>query len=314
FEHFYCPILFIDEDVSLCEGHIVNEAFDDSPRAQIVQRKDVDNFYGSKFEAEFTVLQDFQRWQESDFITNSTLRRKLAPVILAGGKRVDFFVAQKEVPPEFTPVIVEGDVSALIGLKMDFGEALAVQEAGWAVEVGKDLRLPALVSLIKAAYLTCLSLFSYRYVLSSAGRFVGWEILGRFFAQNYSRPKSMVLDTAANFFREYAHMVRPVEGNSFGFQGTISDRTVLACWSGSGFPWAIIVFIRTGSLLHAVMMPVFGHVEAVPTFLGFLSNSNDSIGVRVARLTNEDNRRFWEVGRDSRMQWPKKSIGGMWAD
>jgi len=52
FSHFFCPVLFSDEDVPLCKAHIVNLVFPDSSRIWTVQRKDVDNFYGSTFEAD----------------------------------------------------------------------------------------------------------------------------------------------------------------------------------------------------------------------------------------------------------------------
>ena len=38
FRNFYCPILFRDEAVSLCMGHVINEAFGDSDRHTTVQR------------------------------------------------------------------------------------------------------------------------------------------------------------------------------------------------------------------------------------------------------------------------------------
>ncbi|MDB5352691.1 MAG: hypothetical protein JWN86_3938 [Planctomycetota bacterium] len=44
FERFSCPILGTDEDVPLQKGHIINEAFRNSARAWIVQRRDVDSF------------------------------------------------------------------------------------------------------------------------------------------------------------------------------------------------------------------------------------------------------------------------------
>jgi hypothetical protein len=51
FNYFYCPILFRDENVPLCRGHIVNRAFPNSYRVWTAQRKDVDNFFWTYFEA-----------------------------------------------------------------------------------------------------------------------------------------------------------------------------------------------------------------------------------------------------------------------
>jgi hypothetical protein len=39
FAHFFCPILFCDEDTELCQAHIINEAFANSTRESTVQRK-----------------------------------------------------------------------------------------------------------------------------------------------------------------------------------------------------------------------------------------------------------------------------------
>ena len=42
-EHFFCPILYRDEQVDLCKAHIINSSFRDSDRTWTVQRTDVDN-------------------------------------------------------------------------------------------------------------------------------------------------------------------------------------------------------------------------------------------------------------------------------
>ena len=57
FSHFFCPILFRDEDVELCKAHVVNQAFPEAPQDWTIQRKDVDNFYVSIFESEFVAIQ-----------------------------------------------------------------------------------------------------------------------------------------------------------------------------------------------------------------------------------------------------------------
>jgi hypothetical protein len=308
FEHFFCPILFSDADTTLCKGHIVNEAFRDSARAWVVQRSDVDNFFGSRFEADFTVLQTARGTHAAEVLTNKKLRRDLEPKIVVDGKEVGFFLSREEVPEHFTKLIIEGDIKATLGLKMNRATAIAAQESNWEVEFSKDLRLPALVSLIKAAYLTNFSLFGYRYVLSAAGHFVGRHILGEFFLQNHSKSKDEVRKSAAKFFREFGHIVRPVSSNTIGLRGTITDRTVIVCWASSGFPWATIVFVRTGYLLHAVMLPVSDHLDSLPTFLDFMSNRNESIATRVARYIQRGEGNFWELAREgNRTQWPKQN-------
>jgi hypothetical protein len=58
FRWFHCPFLFRDEDVELCRGHVLNQAFVGSKRVWTIQRKDLDNFYGSFFEPDFVLIQD----------------------------------------------------------------------------------------------------------------------------------------------------------------------------------------------------------------------------------------------------------------
>lgn len=79
FKHFYCPILFKDENVELCKGHIVNSAFQESSRKWIVQRKDGDNFFGSKFESDFNLLQVNDNLSVSDKLMD----KRFNPTILA---------------------------------------------------------------------------------------------------------------------------------------------------------------------------------------------------------------------------------------
>src|SRR5260370_14299015 len=56
FQHFFCPILFKDEPTELCMGHIVSQKLSNCCRARVVQRKDVDGFYGEMVEDGFTTL------------------------------------------------------------------------------------------------------------------------------------------------------------------------------------------------------------------------------------------------------------------
>ena len=73
FRHFYCPILFVDEQAELCQAHIVNRAFPATSRKWTVQREDVDSFFGSKFEGSFTNLRFDEPGIATKAITDSYL-------------------------------------------------------------------------------------------------------------------------------------------------------------------------------------------------------------------------------------------------
>ncbi|MBV8309910.1 MAG: hypothetical protein JO344_05860 [Planctomycetaceae bacterium] len=237
FTHFFCPILQVDEDVRLQEGHIVNKAFDQSSRAWVVQRRDVDGFFGSLFEAEFVKLQDMQSTTMADLFLDPKLNRQFRPSILRNDQPVPYTTWQTRLPDAFTPVTLGDDERAMtIGLRISPEELLAAAGDKWELDVSKDVRLPALASLIKTAHLSLFHLLGYRYAAFPAGRFVGYDILGRFFRNNFGtrkqRPK--VLANAHAHFREFVHMIRPVGINRLNFEGSVSDRRMLVCVGASG--------------------------------------------------------------------------------
>lgn len=283
FAHFYCPMLFKDEDVPLCQAHIINCALPDTPRDWTVQRSDVDNFYGSRFEADFIAILYNENRSPARVLTDKTLSKRFRPRILVDAEPVDYYVATGDVPDHFTPIEYSHDGQSVeLGLKIPPQDFVA--EAELEVEIAKDVRMPALVSLVKAAHLTLFDMLGYRYALSAGGRFVGWEILGKFFYQNDDKPSAEAFENAHSFFHEFQHMVRPVQSLNLDLRGTVTDNKLVVCRGPGRSPWALIVFIRTSRSMHAVMIPVFDQPDAVATFLGFLNNRNESVKGSLACL------------------------------
>ena len=211
FSHFYCPILFRDEDVDLCRAHIINRAFPDSNRNWTVQRTDVDNFYGRIFEGDFVDIQYRGKQLAERIIGDPGLSKRLQPRIRMGGEVVEHFVAHGPVPRCFTEAVAASPSGPIrLGLKIRPDEAAAAMNKGCEIVIEKDVRLPALVSLLKAAHLTLFEMLGYRYALSAGGVFLGRDVLGEFFLQNCDLSKAEVLKDAASYFREFANMMRPV--------------------------------------------------------------------------------------------------------
>ncbi len=304
FSHFYCPIIFVDEETELCQAHIVNRTFRGSARHWTVQRKDVDGFYDSNFEVDFLDIQYNENRSLGKTITDKALSRKLHPRILVDDKQVDYFVARGDIPSYFTPINFDSDGhTILLGLKMSPQKVLATKGRKWEIDISKDVRIPALVSLIKAAHLTLFEMLGYRYVLSAGGYFVGRSILGEFFRQNHDKLKSEVLKNAHPFFREFANMVRPIQSCSLDLQGTITDGLILVCGANSGSPWALIVFIKTSQSLHAVMIPMFDQVDRVAKFMDFLKDQNEYIDVAYCQYEQSQ----WKISKKPiKLLWPKR--------
>src|SRR5579864_5896390 len=93
FTHFFCPILFKDEDVELCRAHIVNAAFPESSRNWTIQRADIDRFYGHAFESEFVNIQYRGPSLGDRVLGDPLLSRKLRPRIRIAGEEVEHFIA-----------------------------------------------------------------------------------------------------------------------------------------------------------------------------------------------------------------------------
>src|SRR4051794_29792952 len=91
FRHFFCPMLLKDEEEGLCMGHVVPQSFPDSCRARVVQRADVDNFYGRVAEADFATLPDLRRRGLQGVISDRSLRRRVQPRIVVNGQECGYY-------------------------------------------------------------------------------------------------------------------------------------------------------------------------------------------------------------------------------
>lgn len=313
FKHFYCPFLYVDEAADLCRGHVVNQAFRDAPKQWTVQRADLDSFYGRVFEAEFVALESARSTWTAGVLADRNLHRELRPSLIAGDEKIDYFVAHGPVPESFTQIAVDsgdGELSVL-GLKVSPERFNELLDTRWNIEINRDLRVASLVSLIKAAALTKFRQHGYRYALSAAGHLVGHEILGKFFLKNRSKLNVDVRRLAREFFGEFESMVRPVI-DCPDMRSTVEDRRVHVCWGASNRPWATIVFVRTGNLTNAVMMPISDRPDAIATYLEFLKNDNEMIVVREAIFSTGDGESGWKVSPTGHpVRWPK---GDSWRE
>ena len=283
YKHFYCPVLFKDENTNLCQAHIINKAFKDSDRTWTVQRKDVDSFYGSHFEAEFETIQEKGRYKADEVLASKTLSKKLKPKMYADGKRVEYYRPSSTIPTAHTPVaLADFSESTKIALKLSQEKMETESTQNWEIRIENDLRLPSLVSLLKAAHLTLFHLRGYRHPLSMGGHFVGKTILGDFYLRARGMSKNDVTELAFNHFNQFANMVRPALINPRNLKGTLTDRC-LYVWMYRDEPWALVVLVRTGDLLNSVAMPVMRSDEDSARFIRFLQEQGTTTEAKFAK-------------------------------
>ena len=308
FRHFYCPLLLKDEATALCMGHVVNQAFPDSCRTRVVQRADVDNFYGSVAEAEFTAMLA-ARGAGLEGIFASGCSKRIKRRIVVDGEDCKYYPYRGNMNPQHSRIVLEnekgGDVQHLV-LEKSNQEMLDIQHKPWSLVVECDVRVAALATLIKAAYLSLFRLFGYAWALSAAGLSIGHDLLGRFYRENVGKSLADAKEAAKSFFRPYVHMVRPILGcTGTPPRGTIEDNRAGVCFGSSGHPFAVAVCVRTGTDLHSVLMPAFDNPDSAATYWNFLGSDRESL--RIWDSVFEAERGRWVVNEPPMDAfWPKQ--------
>ena len=152
------------------------------------------------------------------------------------------------------------------------------------IEISKDARIAAMVTAIKAAHLSMFSLFGYRYATSHSRRFVGLEILGKFFRETRApEAKASAGENGLKFFHEFRHMVRIVYTQA-EIKGTLTDGSVWLCANSSEQPWGMIVFVKIGPVRNAVLLPIPDNMQTLVTFFEFLQNDHETIHTMTGRV------------------------------
>jgi hypothetical protein len=260
------------------------------------------------FEAEFVDLQFDETGVAAKAFVEPGLYRRLRPRVLLDGVAIEHFVANGVVPKEFGELRVEHDLGQVtLGLKMSPERLASVNEqSDWQFEVSRDVRVPAVVSVLKAAHLTMFELLGYAYALAPNGVWMG-QMLGSFYLENSGSRKVEVLLKAAAHFAPAAAMVRPVTAAPSAIKGTVDDQWFHFCWSSATdrVPWGIVTYVRTGETLHAVLVPTLGDDAGAARFAQFLGDSGDAFEISIGRF--EGTR--WTVEKTRRrVKWPAASL------
>ena len=303
-KHFFCPILFRDEDTTLCRAHIVNEAFQDADRTCTIQRADVDSYFGRLFESEFVTIERRNSPLVEEALSDRKLARQFRPEILLDGKVQEHYIPSDilSVPESHTTLEFHfNDNIVPLTLKLTPDEVVQSVDGKWEVRVEKDIRLATLVSLLKCAHLTLFHLLGYRYAFSSGGYLLGREVLGEHFLKARGLPKASALELANTHFKPYVSLVRPVIWTSLDIQGTLNDGHFFACGSGTQ-PWGLGILLWFSGQTHMVIVPTLLDADSAFLFNRFLQSSFPRIEIRNARILED---RF-EVATESQwIEWPE---------
>ena len=303
---FYCPILHRDEETELCAGHIINQALEDADRSWTVQRKDVDNHYGTLFEGDFMALEQNVALQVKEILADRKLARQFNPKIVIDGQSVDYYRPQGAVPKQHSELYIDSpDGFERLALKISPAEMENVPGGKIQVAVDKDVRLPAIASCLKSAHLTLFHLLGYQYALSYGGYTLGKKILGDFFLKTRGMARVKALEEAKLHFKKYQSLVRPVVQLFLDSSGTLTDNTLFLCVKGNRY-WAFVVLVQTGTQSHGVLVPILDDAESPVRFHRFLESPFPTLEVKIGRMTKEG---VWEVHPETKLlAWPPADL------
>ena len=170
FDHFYCPILHIDEPTIFCMGHITPKAL--GGNVMVPQRKDVDGFFGTVVEADLVSAIRNRGKSLAEILCSASIRREVRPRLeLPDGRTVEYYIPKdgQPLPEGHTLNAFESDdgVNIPIVLKESRQQLTCCGELNAAVKC--DCLYQGTAAALKAAHLTCFKLYGYRYVFSHVG-------------------------------------------------------------------------------------------------------------------------------------------------
>lgn len=318
FQHFYCPLMMSDEPTELCVAHVMPKCLPDTSRLCVIQRKDIDGFYGSYAEADFATMVEASKKGMNGIIRDRALLKKIKPSLHVGGKKVDYYPYQGTVAANqthFTFQPNDGCHPVELVLKIPMAEALAAQSQPWSWIFEFDCTVATLVTLIKAAYLTLFRLHGYKWALSPGGKSIGYALLGEFFRENRSKEPEEIKAALRKTFLRYKNLVRPVKSFTPGLQspgiqrkGTLNDFQSGVCIGASGQFFAEIILIRIAKHFFGVFLPAFDNATSAGAYFDFLQNSNETLRVHRTQFDPVNNK-FHMEKNPMDVHWPKGEDG-----
>ena len=237
---FLCPILMREEESVLSRDHITPKST--GGKGTVLQRQDVDSFFGSFVEADFGHGVNIQGLPFSDTITYMLRKRP--------SSRLKWLVRAPD--GDESPVKlrhIDEDRVAVYGKdKMEPGT--------YELGLSFDLRYPTLLSCLHSVHLGQFQALGYRYANSNAGRHIA-SLLAEVFQTFHGKKKYDQMDEdLEKLCFTHRNMVRPVMGDLDRLDQRLLQRPFewfIAAWDRDVL-FATIHFLRAGNRWNAVMV------------------------------------------------------------
>lgn len=271
FQHFYCPILQIDEDARLCLGHIINESIPNTSRKTVLQRADVDNFFGTVIESDFCAVLNADKPTVEQVLLNPHLSRKIPVKLFHENKEIPFYIDKGKSSLSHPTLTLQDGDTAIVKLKLKVSSDELPDAGPIHFEMGRDFVPEATAAYIKAAHLTMFSLFGYDYCESASGVEMA-RILKTFYCEAKELEGKERKALVESYFSEYSGMILPVHGfNPEVVNGSVEDKRYFFCKGASGDIFAFGVLVRANSHMAVVFLQP-DKVERFDTYFGFVKH------------------------------------------
>ena len=241
---FFCPILMTNEPAELCKGHVVSRSV--GGRDWVVQRKDVDNFFGHFVESDLAHLVTLHELDEADEALGYLHRHRLM------GGRVPVTVETNRQVTQNPSLQDESNVGRLF-FDMD------------------RLLLGAQIACIHTVHLGLFKTVKYGYVFDRAGEFPAALLRNLFTAFAGEQGKAARREVRRDperlraMFSPYGNLVRPAGGARDHLDPRLLENPFhwfQVAWNGER-PFATIHYIQAKGQCHAVMAYSSFHGESI---------------------------------------------------
>jgi hypothetical protein len=173
---FYCPIMHEHGvGTGLIDGHVLPETLKDASRATVIQRADVDNYFGHTIEPDLIDFLNSETFSKAEFL------RKARNITLTppDGIPAEPFVAPPKSKPPFPRIVLNDKTEGVVGTPHVKTTWENLGGKSGVVRVEGELaysRSAVHGGIVKSAYLGLFRLLGYKWAMGASGRYVAGRL------------------------------------------------------------------------------------------------------------------------------------------
>jgi hypothetical protein len=287
-QKFVCPITLDDDpNAALCDGHILNQGIKKASRATVIQRKDVDNYFGHTIEPDLVKMLSIPVSTKQHLIRKARDLRITAP----SGEKMETFFSNSEAGVRFQQInLYNADGTTMVSPFLRTGRLENKYHKDLEVEFTMTVTNSAIIgSLLKSSYLALFRMLGYRWVLDASG-----DRVRRALAAFY-RDKA-VKEQSINYFAEFDGSISVLFNETGKDMGdTLEDGSLFFHYvegdQETGLLFAVTCLFPVNYLTLAVTLPCYRkkgyHLVAYQHYQALLKDRSVCQNVYFGRFNEE---------------------------